>query len=419
MKARNAGGSRKLLLGLIVLAAASFGYPSVAAPPQITGSLETVQGIRVLKVWGTPDQRGYAHGQLLGREIVGLFEGTVLHPDIIHDPRRYEPVIRGQFLGKMRFSPDQRAELEGMLRGITDAVGVDGLRLEQLGRNLDVRDLMAINCLVDWCRMSCSSFSAWGEATADGQTITARNLDFLALPDLEATPLVIAHLDPGSGRQRWATVAWPGLIGVFTAMNEQGATVSMHYGPGREPTHTGAFVPCSLALRDAIETAAAATAVQDVKRVLITEPSMFGYNIHVSSPFVGQPDPAAVLEYDGDLSKNGGVTLRTSDAAPLRNWIVCTNHYCRRGEPPQDPEDGSLVRYQTLEQALTTAGQEHRKIDLAFAWQTISQVACRGTLHSVVFLPQRKEMHVRVASPGSPAQHHQPVAFQLEQLLTR
>lgn len=419
-------------LGLMTgtLLALAVGPIALGGPAQVTGSLETIRGVRVLKLWGTAEQRGYAHGYLLGAEIMEVFEGVILSPNVMEDPRRYETEIRAKFLRKMRFSPEQRAELEGMLRGVVDAVGVEGTRLDQLNRNLDVRDLMAGNSFADWARFGCSSFSAWGEATAEGGTITARNLDFLVLPPLETLHVLIAHLEPGGGKpltggpsvkgkQRWVTVAWPSLIGAYTAMNEQGATISMHYGPGLEPTHTGAFVPSSLALREAMQTAGGATAVADVRRILASQPSMFGFNMHVSSPFAGQPDPAAVFEYDGDLSKDGGVTPRLSTAAPLKDWIACTNHYCRRGKPPTDLQESSLARYAAIEKALTEARQQHRKIDVPFAWQVIDSVGNENTLHSVVFLPNRKELHVKLARQGVPAMAAGPVRFELGELLRR
>jgi hypothetical protein len=394
------------------------GSLAAAAPPQITGSLDTIQGVRVLKLWGTPDQRGFAHGYLLGRDIVEMFEGAVLSPEVLEDPRHYETEIRGKFLRQMRFNPERRAELEGMLRGTVEAVGVPATRLERLGRNLDVRDLLAMNCMADWYRLACSSFSAWGEAAADGGMITARNLDFLALPGLDTAHVIIVYLEPGGGKQPWVSVVWPGLIGAYTSMNADGVTIMMHDARGRANTHQGAFVPRSIALRDALESARGPTAVADVKRVLLTEPSVVGNDIHVSSPFSGQVHPAAVFEYDGDLSADGGVTTRFSTAPPLRNWLVCTNHYCLR-QAPHEPGADSIRRYTSIETALKQAGQQHRKIDLALAREIIAGVGVQTTFQSVVFLPNRKELYVSLARPGTPAHLVQPVAFRLADLLSK
>jgi hypothetical protein len=398
---------------------------ALAQPAEITGSLETVNGLRVLKLWGSAEERGYAHGRLVGADLVAMFEDLVLDERIAGSPQHYQAKVRGELLPRFRFGPDYRAELEGMLRGIVDAVGMDGIRLERLGRNLDVRDLMAVNSLADWAPFACSSFSAWGEATEGGEMITARNLDYAALPGLDSTHLVIVYLEPGSGKLPWVSVAWPGLIGAYTAMNSEGVTISMHDSTPLQPLTAGACVPRSFALREGIETARAGTAVADVKRVLLKSLAMMGNNIHVSSPYTGQKDPAAVFEYDGHLQTDGGVTTRVSRARPLPCWIVCTNHYCQRTRPPP-PADGapgaSPNRYRTVASNLKAAVRSHAKIDRSWALKTLGEVAAQGrglTLHTVVFYPNRKEMYVYLARAGVPAPMSQPVHVAVGELLRR
>ncbi|MCP4246690.1 MAG: hypothetical protein GY778_06545 [bacterium] len=410
------------IIGLMLFAVAGANAP--AAPPDLTGSLEMVQGVRVLKLWGTPQQRGFAHGYLLGADLLTHFENVVLDERIINAPGDYERVVRGQLLKRLRYAPDYRAELEGMLRGITEAVGPSGMRLKKLGRNLDVKDLMAINALADWYPFACSSFSAWGEATAGGEMITGRNLDFAALPGL-TDQVLMAYLDPGPGRQPWVSVGWWGLIGAYTAMNAEGVTISMHDSEPLQPVHEGACVPRSIALREALENARAGTAVADVKRVLIKSPAMMGNNIHVSSPFKGQRDPAAVFEYDGSLSNDGGVTLRTSDAKPIPCWLTCTNHYCRR-RPAPEPGDhpmGSARRYKTVSDGLTEALRTGGKVDLSVARELMSAVAVRQgdglTLHTVYYLPNRGELHVSFARGSTAAPAAAPMRFRVADLLRK
>ncbi|MFQ5489108.1 MAG: C45 family autoproteolytic acyltransferase/hydrolase [Phycisphaerae bacterium] len=404
--------------------ACSWSMPVLAGPSDVTGSLQTGQGVRVLKLWGTPDQRGHAHGVLLGADLMKVFEGIVLDPRIVDSLPVYESKVRRQLLGRFRFDPDYRAELEGMLRGIVEAVGLEGTRLEKLGRHLDVRDLMALNCMADWYPFACSSFSAWGPATADGQMITARNLDFIPLPGLETDHVLIAYLEPGSGKLPWVSLAWPGLIGAYSAMNAGGVTVSMHDASPLEPTHRGAFVPRSLALRDAIESARAGSAVADVKRVLLKCPTMFGNNIHVSSPYTGQATPAAVFEYDGQLSKDGGVTQRVASSSKGTSWLTCTNHYCRRADPPpvQDHPFSTVRRFTTLATALADAGRSQGKIDPAWARSNLAKVATQGdvlTLHTVYYLPNRKEMLISLTQSGQPATRFEPVRMTLAKLLRK
>ena len=393
--------------------------PVVAAPPPVTGSLETVGGVRVLKLWGTAYERGYAHGYLVGRDTVAMFTGAVLDPRVLADPQQYETGVRGGFATKMKIDPERREELKGLLDGIVAAVGPAGIRLERLNRNLEVGDLEAVNTMADWYRFMCSSFSVWGGEAGGGETITGRNLDFLTLPGLDTQHLLIVYLEPGAGKKRWVSLAWSGLIGAYTAMNEDGVTISMHDADGRKPSGPGPFVPRSLALRDAMEAATGAEAVADVRRVLSLAPSIGGNNIHVSSPFKNQPQPAAVFEYDGDLALDGGVTVRQGSLSPPPGWIVCTNHYVQRGEPKEGGASDSTRRYRVIEQALLQARQTQVPIDAAFARKVMADVACQGTMHTVVFFPNRKELWISLARPGAPAATVEPVRLRLEDLLRR
>ena len=56
-------------LKLVVIAAAVLSWPPAAParaePTNLTGSLSTIGGVRVLKLWGSPYEQGYAHGHLL------------------------------------------------------------------------------------------------------------------------------------------------------------------------------------------------------------------------------------------------------------------------------------------------------------------------------------------------------------------
>ncbi len=407
----------------LLAAASSFALVQPLLAQPVTGSLETVRGVRVLKLWGTPDQRGYAHGFLLGDDLMDSLEDTMLNERIVDAPQIYESKVHGQLVRRFRFTADQRAELEGMLRGIVKAVGLQGIQLKKLHRDLDVFDLMALNSMADWYPFACSSFSAWGPATKGGEMITARNLDFIPLPGL-ADHVLIVYLSPGGGRLPWVSLAWPGLIGAYSAMNAEGVTVSMHDATPLQPTHQGAFVPRSLALRAAMETARAGTAIDDVKRVLIKSPAMMGNNIHVSSPYDGQPNPAVVFEYDGNLDKHGGVTPRFSTATPSPCWLTCTNHYCVRTKaPPQQnhPFD-SAKRFGTISDAVARVLESAQKINLSKAKEILSSVAQVGsvqTLQTVFYFPNRKELHIGLASPGKAVSSAPLIVFALPELLAK
>lgn len=383
--------------------------------PQPTGALSTVQGVRVLKLWGGARDQGYAHGYLLAPDIMALVRAAVSDPRMSSDPTAYERVVLKGFLPRMRLTGERRAELDGMFEGIVAALGSDATRIEALGRNLSRADLEALNTAADWYRLACSSFSAWGDESVDGGMITGRNLDFHAIPALQEKHLLVAYTEVPKGRKRWVSVAWPGLIGAYTAMNEDGVTISLHDAPGHATTSRGPFAPRTLALRDAIERAAANTAVADVAEVLRGAPAICGNNVHVSAPYIGQGSPAVVLEYDGDTRRDGGVTVRTAsdaDRPATTQYLLCTNHYRKRAAPIP------CARYAKMERALAPLAASSTKVDVADAWRIMDGVSVERTLHTVVFIPNRRTLGVRFARPAS-APPARAVTLNLDDLLAR
>jgi hypothetical protein len=282
---------------------------------------------------------------------------------------------------------------------------------------------MAGNALADWVRFGCSSFSAWGAATPDGKTITARNLDYFDLMGLRTQHVLIVHIRPGPGARSWVSIGWPGFAGACTAMNEDGVTLSMHDSNGRRPTHRGRFVPRTYALRDAIERARAATAIADVERVLQAEPSLTGNNFHVSGPYDGKNDPAAVFEYDGDVMQGNGVTRRVAAdemSKTLPDVLLCTNHFCNRAAPR------SCARFARIKAHLEALRSADTKIDTRVGWDAMGMVAgpseiqFSDTVHAVVFLPHTREFYVKFSDADQHnATLNEPIHFTLAELFRK
>ena len=337
-------------------------------------------------------------------------------PRVLADPERYETAIVRGALEKMRIPEDRRREIEGMLAGIEASIGTKETHIDRLGRNLTVVDLVALNTLADWYRLGCSSFSAWGKMTAGGMMITGRNLDFFTIPGLAERHLIIARLHADADGKRWVSVAWPGLIGAYTAMNEDGVTISMHDAPGRRPSGAGPFLPRSFALRDAIERASGESAVADVTAVLRASPVICGNNVHVSAPYVGQRNPAAVFELDGDTGRDRGVTIRAAadnETAMPREALICTNHYRKRAAPT--PCD----RYASLEGSLAALARDGLHVDEDVARRLMRAVGRPSTIHTVIFMPNDRSFTVGLATSEQNGAEVPMVRFNLAELLTK
>jgi len=85
--------------------------------------------------------------------------------------------------------------------------------------------------------LGCTSFALTGGAARDGRTLLARAFDF------EAGRLFDEHkavfLVRENGKIPYASVAWPGLVGVVTGMNDAGVALVVHGGRAREVRSAG------------------------------------------------------------------------------------------------------------------------------------------------------------------------------------
>ncbi len=360
-----------------------------AAPVGLCGRIETVSGQRAIELWGSTEQRAFAEGYLLAGDIVELIDDYVLSPSILPNPQVYEvalvPAVRRQFI----WPAETIAELDAMLLGARERLGAGALRSRKLNREIMLEDLMVANCLADWFGMFCSTVSVWGARTADGQTLAGRNLDYPSTESMARAQIVKIHR-PREGAPGWIEVSWPGMIGVYTAMNDAGVSVFLHDAPGLPPSHSGGFTPRSLILREALLAARAESWPGEVTRVLRSHRVLVGNNLHVSAPRVDGVAPAGVFEYDGN-ERDGGVTLRLADPHESADAIWCTNHQRARRDP------STCKRYTALSQTLGDSG-EGGPLTIDSLERILTGVRQETTLHNVTVAPARLLFRVRIGA---------------------
>ena len=123
---------------------------ALAEPPQVSGKLETVDGLRGLTVWGSDYERGFAHGYLLASEITDFAGKVLVDPLVVASKEVYEQKVRTGVVGAFDFDPRYEQELQGLLAGIIAKLGQDGTHQKDLGRAVTLDDLKAANTLADW-----------------------------------------------------------------------------------------------------------------------------------------------------------------------------------------------------------------------------------------------------------------------------
>ena len=363
-------------------------------PEPLHGRVETIGDVRIVHVFGTPSQMGYAHGYLAGPDfVVGmqeLFAG--LPPSAVtmaHYMRSWTPMIT--------LSADQRAELAGVYRGMVDRMGVDRMQIPGTDRHVDETDLLIWNGYDMFRAVGCSGFTAWGDRTDNGAVITARTLDLGIFSPRWASNQIVLVRHPSKGKAT-ACVTPAGLIGIMTGMNEDGVCGFLHDGNGDElDAVLEAERPVMMAIRDILERAtpgnAYTVAAEEIER---QGPFPYSYMVRIVAP--RQDDASIPPAHVYRLDANGmGINACESHMA------ITTNHYLNANNlAPTSLRGDSRRRYarihDTCEQGTTP---ETAYISDATAWSALRRVGADHmmfkTLHAVVIKPDSGEFQVSVA----------------------
>ena len=85
--------------------------------------------------------------------------------------------------------------------------------------------IRTINMLPELIKMACTAFGAWGDASASRNLLQLRALDFGSGPWGNAT-LLNVYRNPDAGERAFASVTFPGFVGVITGVAERGVGIS-------------------------------------------------------------------------------------------------------------------------------------------------------------------------------------------------
>ena len=197
--------------------------------------------ITEVRLVGSPDDIGHSHGTLLYDEMI-TSEGQLYRT--LDDLVPFKPfqwlifdVARVAHAGADRsMSPPRLREITAQARAFSPDPFESKFPTYQR--------LVYLNSLYDIAlgfehspMMGCSSFAASGPRTRGGHTILARNFDFEAGSVYDEHKVVFLVFE--DGKIPFASVAWPGLVGVLSGMNRDGLSVVVHGGRARDTTSDG------------------------------------------------------------------------------------------------------------------------------------------------------------------------------------
>ena len=240
-------------------------------------------------------------------------------------------LLREYIVIRMRHLPDfveeeNKLEILGISRGFTDhhpEIGPLYDRLLDYHAAHDVSHFVLdlLPSAISW--NGCTAFAAWGTQIANGHLLAGRNFDFDGGEDFDKDKIVI-FFKPEKG-YGFLSVAWPGMMGVVSGMNEKRLYVSINAGSSQDNREVG--TPSCFVARKVLQYAASI----DEAVSMISEEKMF-----VSDSFLiadGKTGKAVVVEKS---PKRMGVREASGD------WLVCANHYFTPGLA-QDPKNLSYI----------------------------------------------------------------------------
>jgi hypothetical protein len=273
--------NRKKLIALCVIVVGT-GAAHVAAvtssrmtPPQIAASdlpatanddangirhlganyTQIVNGVREVFLTGSPEEIGTAHARLL-RDRMIADEGEVWG-----DFQHFVPVSLARTLmmdvGRVRYRHVDEGVPEPRRREL--AAQANAFQPDPFADHMPTYErMMFLHSLYDISLsfehsplLGCSAFGLGPSRTKDGHAIMARAFDFEAgqMYDRDKAVYFVAE----DGKIPFASVAWPGMVGVLSGMNLEGVSVVVNGGRAREPRVSGE--PVIFTLRDVMQNA--------------------------------------------------------------------------------------------------------------------------------------------------------------------
>lgn len=266
-------------------------------------------------VEGEPYQRGLELGRLAQAQVRGQEEHFVAQI------RRLVPgrlLLRSLRYGVAFFNRDLNShvpyEYQREIWGISrtfdpkhDWIGPPYARVMNYHAAHDIG-----HALQDLSIVGCTSYAAWGAASADSALIIGRNFDFYMGEDFAREKMVL-FVRPDSGFA-FASVTWAGFMGVVSGMNEHGLTVTLNAAKSGVPT--GSKTPISLLAREILQYA---SNISEAMAIARSRETFVSESILVGSAEDGR---AVIIEKSPTL---------TSVYSPDGPRMVCANHFQSEG----------------------------------------------------------------------------------------
>ncbi|UCH34264.1 MAG: hypothetical protein JSV65_17300, partial [Armatimonadota bacterium] len=196
--------------------------------------------IDVIYVGGSYYDMGYWYGELLEADIaasvdyaLGVLAGAGYTEEaLLAVWAQAEPYIPTRYI----------EEMQGL---------ADGCLAANPSTTITLDKVHAMHIVPEADQVQCSSFAAFGAATADGHVYQTRNLDWTMDLLVQNYPVIMV-CDP-YGEQRYANVSFAGMLLPIAGMNISGLAIGQISGYSSDDTYAG--LPVFMRLRNVLEQA--------------------------------------------------------------------------------------------------------------------------------------------------------------------
>ena len=382
-------------------------------------------GIKIIRVWGTHEERGFAMGYLLAENIRDIYTGYMMpfmgkYLEALKEYIRIERVIK----------IDEKFHLEArnMIAGMKQA----GVEIE----NFDENDILLSNAFLDIMglptldelrvlrkKFGCSSLISWGDATKNtplnGKSVITRHLDWPANEHVINNQVIVIHSPSEIDEQKWMMIGFAGQISILSGINKNGYAVFLHmlsdYDDEYKILPENPFEPLSFTLRDAIEkkdyNGDGINNINDIKDAIKSNPQGYAEGFIVSMV--------------GPTQKESASTAAIAELAPTPPYITIRdinysddingdNLYTANFSVKRLDKRNYCSRYLNVSKALgngTLMSSEK-------CWEIMKDHSVLlNNIQFIQYIPELKTLKISVYKNGKPANFYKPHVYDLNALL--
>jgi isopenicillin-N N-acyltransferase-like protein len=356
------------LIPLLVGCAVAPHAPAVSAPVSLVELPPKAPAepfpLPVIVLDGSGENIGREHAAALGDGIRSLHAAYLTA--FFHGATSKFLALATAGMFESKLSPEHRDEVHALASGTA----------------IEERQMLLAQCFLDLMPMvACSTVTLPAGASPDGVARFGRNLDFPSFNIADKSSVILVYKP--QGRYQFASVAWPGLVGVLTGMNEHGLTLA-NMEVSRGPRVPSAM-PYTLLYRSVLEHC---KTVDEAIEFLRETPRQSANNLML----MDASGDRAVVEIRPE-----GIEVRRGqrDAA-----LISTNH--QRGQDADDP--GRCKRYDSLHDA---SSEQFGSIGVTQI-ESMLAGASQGklTLQSMVFEPTNRVIYLSTGKDAAHGEFH-------------